>query len=125
MRINFVFLLFLLSSCNSSKQAMNTYGPELFQHWTHSYEDDTDGVRIYRPANYAFPPSRGREGFEIAKDGAYVRHAIGPDDRPQKMEGVWKMKGKNKFLISIPKMETKPFEMKIISVEKGMLKMER
>ena len=30
--------------------------------WIHSHEEDAKGVMVYRPANYSFPPSRGRVG---------------------------------------------------------------
>ena len=37
--------------------------------WIHSYEEDTEDVRVYRPRSYDFPLSRGRTGFEIKKNG--------------------------------------------------------
>ena len=37
----------------------------MFKHWTHSREEDSEGIKVYRPNEYNFPPSRGREGFEL------------------------------------------------------------
>src|SRR5262245_50526487 len=33
---------------------------EVFGRWVHSREEDAGGVRVFRPADYQFPPSRGR-----------------------------------------------------------------
>ncbi|MFI9202226.1 hypothetical protein [Streptomyces sp. NPDC053048] len=62
---------------------------ELFQHWVHSYEDDTEGVAFYRPAGYPFPPARGRRGMEIAADGTFVDHPIGSRDVSGSVPGRW------------------------------------
>ncbi len=44
---------------------MSDLPPELFQHWMHSHEEDSGDVQVYRPADYDFPPARGRRGFEL------------------------------------------------------------
>lgn len=61
--------------------------------WTHSFEEDADGIEVYRPtATFAFPPSRkGRKVLEFgAPAGAMAQGAAtltsmapGPDDRPR------------------------------------------
>jgi len=52
--------------------------------WTHSFEEDTDDVEVYRPtATYPFPPSRrGRHRLTFST-GEVVESAPGPDDRLQ------------------------------------------
>lgn len=42
--------------------------------WLHSHEEDTADSMVYRHADYAFPPSRGRNGYEFQKDytGTYI-----------------------------------------------------
>lgn len=56
--------------------------------WTHSFEEDTDGVEVYRPsATFAFPPSRrGRKVLQFSGGGdqpvAVAALRPGPDDRP-------------------------------------------
>ena len=119
MKIHYLFLLLLLSGCSSTQRATKTYGEALFQHWTHSYEEDAGGQKVYRPAGYDFPPSRGREGFEIRPDGVYIRYAIGRADYPEQMKGSWKMKGTDSIVVDLP--STPVFELKIISVEKDRL----
>ncbi|MGK5002616.1 hypothetical protein [Janthinobacterium sp. LB2P70] len=61
--------------------------------WTHSFEEDADGIEVYRPtATFAFPPSRkGRKVLEFGVPaGAMAQGAAtltpmapGPDDRPR------------------------------------------
>jgi hypothetical protein len=63
----------------------------LTRHWVHSHEEDTADRVVFRPAGYAFPPSRGRRGFELKPGGKYVEHRIGPTDRTVKADGTWKM----------------------------------
>jgi hypothetical protein len=63
--------------------------PELFRHWVHSHEEDTGDVRVYRPADYAFPPARGRRGFELKPDGEFVRYGPGPSDKPEATTERW------------------------------------
>ncbi len=61
--------------------------------WTHSFEEDADGIEVYRPtATFAFPPSRkGRKVLEFGTDNGAMAGASatltsmasGPDDRPR------------------------------------------
>ncbi|MGK5046730.1 hypothetical protein ACQ4WP_12615 [Janthinobacterium sp. GB4P2] len=61
--------------------------------WTHSFEEDADGIEVYRPtATFTFPPSRkGRKVLEFcAPAGAMAQGEAtltsmtpGPDDRPR------------------------------------------
>lgn len=61
--------------------------------WTHSFEEDADGIEVYRPtATFAFPPSRkGRKVLEFGApagamspgDATWTSMAPGPDDRPR------------------------------------------
>ncbi len=70
-----------------------TSASPIFGHWVHSVEDDEDGVRVYRPRDFNFPPSRGREGLEIEESGALTRYEIGPNDAPLKVTGRWTVVG--------------------------------
>ena len=65
----------------------------LQKHWIHSHEEDTPTEMVFRPADFPFPPSRGRHGFELKPDGSYVEAAIGPTDKPLKAEGTWDLEG--------------------------------
>ena len=52
--------------------------------WTHAFEEDADGIEVYRPTlGHPFPPSRrGRARLTFGSDGV-VESEPGPDDRPR------------------------------------------
>jgi hypothetical protein len=70
-------------------------------HWIHSHEEDTPTEMVFRPANFNFPPSRGRHGFELQRDGTYVETAIGPTDKPQKAQGSWVLEDDNQLNVGL------------------------
>jgi hypothetical protein len=59
--------------------------------WLHSHEEDTPTTTVYRKADYDFPPSRGRQGFELSHDGTLAQKTIGPADRGQHVRGTWRL----------------------------------
>ena len=65
----------------------------LDRRWTHSHEEDTEGQMVFRPAEHAFPPSRGRMSFELRPDGTYVETSPGPVDVPEQSTGSWSLDG--------------------------------
>jgi hypothetical protein len=67
--------------------------------WLHSHEEDTPTEMVFRPAGFAFPPSRGRRGFELNQDGSCVETGIGPTDKPQHSRGQWQFEDGNKLTI--------------------------
>ncbi len=69
--------------------------------WTHSFEEDEAGVRLYRPTHgYAFPPSRrGRETLDFDTAGQVLSGAPGPDDRPRLSAAALTPLGMNRFRI--------------------------
>jgi len=97
----------------------------LFKAWRHSREEDTKGVRVYRPADYPFPPARGvREGLEFKKDGAFVRTVTGPDDKARQFPGTWKAESKNTVAVEFKDKEMKPYKITILSCDGKVLKVE-
>ena len=79
--------------------------PQLLGHWVHSHEEDSGDLRVYRPAGYAFPPARGRRGFELLPDGAYVAHGPGPTDKPTSAPGRWEPAGDGRVRIGDEELE--------------------
>ena len=61
----------------------------IFRHWVHSREEDAGDVSVYRPSNFQFPPSRGRDAMELRADGDFVQHGPGPADRTVASPGRW------------------------------------
>ncbi|GLW08326.1 hypothetical protein Misp01_34560 [Microtetraspora sp. NBRC 13810] len=57
--------------------------------WTHAREEDSAGVKVYRPAGHPLPPARWRHRLELRADGTYVDHRLGADDRSPGVRGRW------------------------------------
>ena len=52
---------------------MTAYNEDcIYKHWIHSHEEDTEDKKVYRPSTFEFPPSRGRDGFEIKENGEFI-----------------------------------------------------
>jgi hypothetical protein len=67
---------------------------DLFRRWYRSFEEDTDDQTVYRPGDYAFPPSRApRPSLEFRPGGGYVEYAAGPADRAVPSRGSWEAAG--------------------------------
>jgi hypothetical protein len=92
--------------------------PEMFRHWVHSREEDTGGVQVYRPSDYAFPPARGRRGFEFRAGGEFVAYGPGPADKPQATVGRWEAPGPRRARVSTG---AEPQELEIVSIEPDRL----
>jgi hypothetical protein len=65
----------------------------LTQAWVHSHEEDTATTSVYRPANFPFPPARGREGFCLQPEGILTARKPGPTDQTVTAAGTWKLAG--------------------------------
>jgi len=63
--------------------------PGLARRWVHSFEEDHDGLEVYRPFDYEFPPARGRDGIEFSDDGSYTQWGIGRGDAREPVPGQW------------------------------------
>ena len=48
--------------------------------WRHSHEEDSEDTFVYRRRGFRFPPSRGRQGFELRPDGTGTDHSLAPGD---------------------------------------------
>ena len=91
--------------------------PELFKHWIHSREDgDTrSNVSVYRPSDYPVPPSRGRRGFEIKKNGEFILHEIDRTDKAIRIVGKFTVEGPDSIKVYIE--NKNPFIIRIVSIE--------
>ena len=65
----------------------------LAQAWGHSHEEDTETTTVYRPANFPFPPSRGRKGFHLQPGGRLTARKPGLTDQTVITVGTWKLAG--------------------------------
>jgi hypothetical protein len=80
-------------------QIMTELPDEIFRKWMHSFEEDTDGIIVYRPAEYEFPRARGRDGIEFRSDGVFIDWEIGRTDALRGINGRWEMEGPGRVRI--------------------------
>ena len=93
------------------------------QVWIHSHEEDSADVRAYREQEFDFPPSRGREGFQINADSTFVFYAIAPTDGSQKKKAQWTLEDeKLRILFKEPEHAREDFFLEFISLENGLLR---
>jgi hypothetical protein len=102
---------------------------EIFKHWIESREDrdNRPNVSVFRPSDHKFPPSRGRRGFEIKKNGEFILHEIGSTDRPVKMVGNFTVEGPDKIKVYLEHKRSSPFTLRIVAIEDSgnILRVER
>ncbi|ELS01737.1 hypothetical protein Xen7305DRAFT_00014420 [Xenococcus sp. PCC 7305] len=99
--------------------------PDIYQHWVHSYEEDGNGMQVYRPEDYDFPPSRGRGGFELKENKQFILYTIGPTDRPQALLGNWRIIDSNKLKVYFESKADQSFNLEIVEIDKQYLKIIR
>ncbi len=97
----------------------------LLGHWIHSHEEDTQGVMVFRPASYNFPPSRGRVGYEFRVGGKLVYYGIAATDGTDPLSGTWAIEGPNLVRIQVDNNRIKPFQLQVISCDDKMLKLKQ
>jgi hypothetical protein len=93
--------------------------------WLHSQEEDRQGARVYRPRDYAFPPTRGRSAVEFRSDGTYIEYDGGPDDRGHAVVGGWHDLGGGRVQITMPSAVEPTSTRQVLSYSDGMLVIEK
>jgi hypothetical protein len=74
---------------------------QMFRKWGHAFEEDTEGVTVYRPADFEFQRARERAGIEFQPNGTFVDAVIGAGDAQEKRIGHWHLTGPNKVLVQV------------------------
>ncbi|MBD2099963.1 hypothetical protein [Leptolyngbya sp. FACHB-261] len=106
-------------------QAFNMTLPKpIFKQWLHSREEDEGGVMVYRPIDFAFPPARGREGFEFRENGEFINLGIGPTDRRQASSGRWTLKQPGVVEIDLPGQQAS-YQLIIVECNEQVLKVRK
>lgn len=94
---------------------------ELYKKWIHSYEEDSAGYKVYRPASYNFPPSRGRRGLEILPENGFILYEIAPADGHQKVKGSWASPTANSLQVKLSGKRAEDFIMQILEYSEDKL----
>lgn len=95
----------------------------LFQRWMHSFEEDNEGVTVYRPADYPFPPARGRGGMEFASDGRFIDRPVGRGDAQDTVVGRWELAGGGRLTVTVPGSGRPERELEIVHCDERVLKL--
>jgi hypothetical protein len=95
-----------------------------FRHWIHSREEDAGGVEVYRPEEFPFPPSFGRDGFEPRPDGEFILYEIGPADGTVAVPGHWQLRGQRQVLVTFRGGE-QDFAFEVVDLDPKVLRIRR
>jgi len=90
--------------------------------WLHSHEEDVPGKKVFRPDSYAWPPSRGRFGYEFRPDGRVLRLAPGPTDKPTADQGTWTADAEGQITIHIPGRQDEVLEIDTLDPDRLVVK---
>ena len=101
---------------------MNELPNEIFRKWMHSFEEDNEGIMVYRPDEYDFPRARGRDGIEFRSDGVFIYWGIGPTDAPRGINGHWRVESSGRVLVSFEGNVQPSRILEILQIDAGILK---
>ncbi|SFO05926.1 hypothetical protein [Mycetocola miduiensis] len=95
----------------------------LIGRWMHSHEEDTDTTEIYRPEEYAFPPARGRTGYEFMPDGQAIYIGIAAADGSTETHGRWELDADDRVSVTAedPRIERRVLHVQDCSPDKLVL----
>jgi hypothetical protein len=99
--------------------------PAMFRHWVHSREEDAGGEEVYRPEDFAFPPSFGRDGFEPLPDGTFVQDLVGPADGIVRVRGRWTQRGRNRVAVDFRGPQVEDYAFEVLAVDAAGLRIRR
>jgi hypothetical protein len=97
---------------------------QLFRHWIHSREEDQGDVQFFRPEDFSFPPSFGRDGLEMRPDGTFVQDDVGPADGIVQTEGRWTQQGPGQIAVRFDG-EREDYAFSIVGVDADLLRIRR
>lgn len=115
------FLLLTAERCGGGSDSY-VMPDSFYRTWVHSHEEDFDGKMVYRRADYDFPPSRGRERFDVKRDGGLLYYGLAPNDgAAQPIEGKWYTVQERAIEISLPNNREKEFAAELVEISSERL----
>ncbi|MNC24717.1 hypothetical protein D3C76_117700 [compost metagenome] len=98
---------------------------EVFGTWKHAYEEDANGIAVYRPAGNSFASSERREELEIRQDGTFSRIVLGRSDAPDILKGEWQQKNDKLIHVSYEDAGLAPQQLEITESKQDILKLRK
>ncbi|WP_181163700.1 hypothetical protein [Pontibacter mangrovi] len=117
-------LIFMAVTCKKNDKVAAQLAGKV---WLHSFEEDAEGLWVYRPNTYDFPASRGRTGFSLEPGGVFKRYEIAPADGLQEETGEWEQLEKGLVQIRMPEGSNPPvaYRIQVIQLKDDLLKVKR
>ena len=113
----------MIAGCISTQQSFSALPDSaLFQEWRHSYEEDTEDLKIYRPSSFNFPLGWGRTGMKIDRDGGFMSYDIAPNDAIVQVPGNWKQISESRLQVTFPSGDKETFILEIEELNSQILK---
>lgn len=111
-----------LTSCNTVKKADISL---LENNWTHAYEEDKDGVRIFKPSqSQDFAPSMYRLNLVLKANNEAEYLVLSPVDAHFMETGKWKYNADTRELLITDNDNRPVHRYKVIEVTNNLLQME-
>jgi hypothetical protein len=120
-------VLLAAPSCRATSQMpaqvpAHPQAKNLTRTWRHSQEEDQGVVQVYRPATYAFPPARGRDGYTFAPDGQLTKLVIAPADGSLPLPGRWRWVNANALHLTFDSQSQQDYRLKVVELTSEVLK---
>jgi hypothetical protein len=93
--------------------------------WLHAHEEDASGELVFRPADFDFPPARGRVGYEFRSDHSCDYIGISPRDGAARVSCTWLLRGEDKPELVIARPDGPSEVLAIVSVDRDRLVVRR
>ena len=97
----------------------------LTKRWIHSHEEDTANEMVFRTADFNFPRSRGRSGFELRPDQSMVEIQPGAADAGAETAGKWELQKDDQLAFFKPGAKEPERLLKIVSADADRLVVEK
>jgi hypothetical protein len=120
-----LLMLLAVATCQSPKKKLPKSLDELEGTWLQSQEENRGDTLVYRPNTYAFPPARGRTGFEVKPYGRFTQYDIAPTDGLAGREGTWTADGLDRIRIHLEDGQEPDYTLELLSLHNQVLKVRR
>jgi hypothetical protein len=90
---------FMEHSIDNDPAGAVTISPIIPGRWTHFREEDVDDVQVYRRFAES-PPSTPRDGFEVLRDGTFIRDEIDLAGAIFRVRGRWRQPTVDQLTVS-------------------------
>lgn len=76
-----------------------TVSPAIPGRWVHSFEEDADGVEVYRPSGFELPPAP-RDAIELLRNGTVIMDAVDRCGETSRVNGTWQQPTVDRLALS-------------------------